>query len=131
MQHAAHTPCAQTCYHSQGADVVFAKTYRGDVLLTVIWYGPSNSYYVSLSPASGEEQALVDTLFPSIYGALPRMRSMPRLRPGFKASERASEREQPQPTGWRRCLQGQCGWPRFTCSTLALIPSPSTPRIRR
>lgn len=54
--------------HTQGSDVVFAKSYRGGVLLTIIWYGPAGSYYVSLSPATGEEQALVDTLFPSIYG---------------------------------------------------------------
>jgi hypothetical protein len=52
----------------QGSDVVFAKSYREDVLLTIIWYGPSASYYVSLSAAGGEEQSLVDTLFPSIYG---------------------------------------------------------------
>lgn len=52
----------------QGSDVVFAKSYRGDVLLTIIWYGPAGRYYVSLTPAGGEEQALVDTLFPSIYG---------------------------------------------------------------
>jgi hypothetical protein len=52
----------------QGSDVVFAKSYRGEVLLTIIWYGPTGRYYVSLTPAGGEEQALVDTLFPSIYG---------------------------------------------------------------
>lgn len=48
--------------------MVFAKSYRGEVLLTIIWYGPSGRYYCSLTPAGGEEQALVDTLFPSIYG---------------------------------------------------------------
>jgi hypothetical protein len=52
----------------QGADAVFAKTYRGDVLLTVIWFLGTGSFYVTLSPAGGEEQALVDTLFPAIYG---------------------------------------------------------------
>lgn len=36
--------------------------------MTIIWYGPACRAYVSLSPAGGEEQALVDTLFPSIYG---------------------------------------------------------------
>lgn len=51
-----------------GADLVFAKKYMGEVLLTLIWYAGSGCYSAALSGASGEEQALVDTLFPSIYG---------------------------------------------------------------
>jgi hypothetical protein len=62
-------PCPSPPPIPQGSDVVFAKSYRGDVLLTVIWYGPGAACYISLAPAGGEEQALVDTLFPSIYGA--------------------------------------------------------------
>jgi hypothetical protein len=54
----------------QGADLVFGKCYRGEVLVTVIYYGygGGGKYYVCLTPAGNEEQALVDTLFPSIYG---------------------------------------------------------------
>lgn len=37
-------------------------------MLSAIWYGPSACFYVTLTPSSGEEQALVDTLFPQIYG---------------------------------------------------------------
>jgi len=43
-------------------------------MMTVIWYGVGaggsggGSFFVTLSPAGGEEQALVDTLFPQIYG---------------------------------------------------------------
>lgn len=48
--------------------MVFLKTYRGEVMLTIIWYGPTGSFFVTLSPASGEEQSLVDTYFPAIFG---------------------------------------------------------------
>jgi hypothetical protein len=39
-------------------------------MLTIIWFGGSSSFYVTLSPAGGEEQALVDTLFPAVSPAL-------------------------------------------------------------
>ncbi len=51
----------------QGAELFFCKTFRSDVLLTVIFY--DSSFYATLTDAS-EEQALVDTLFPNIYGKL-------------------------------------------------------------
>ena len=49
----------------QGADLFFAKTFHSDVLLTVIFY--DGVFYATLTDASAE-QALVDTLFPNIYG---------------------------------------------------------------
>lgn len=54
----------------QGSDVVFAKTFRGEVMLTVIWYAATGCFYVTLTPAGGEEQALVDTLFPAVRGEM-------------------------------------------------------------
>ena len=52
----------------QNSEVIFAKSYRGELMLTLIWYAPHGCFYVTLSPSSGEEQTLVDTLFPQIYG---------------------------------------------------------------
>jgi hypothetical protein len=52
----------------QSSEVIFAKSYRGELMLTLIWYAPHGCFYVTLSPSSGEEQSLVDTLFPQIYG---------------------------------------------------------------
>ena len=49
----------------QGGDLFFCKTFRSDVLMTVIFY--DTTFYCTLTDAS-EEQALVDTLFPNIYG---------------------------------------------------------------
>jgi hypothetical protein len=49
----------------QGADLFFCKTFRADVLMTVIFF--DTTFYCTLTDAS-EEQALVDTLFPNIYG---------------------------------------------------------------
>ena len=50
----------------QNAEVVFAKSFTGELMITVIWY--RSTFYVTLSPASSGEQALVDTMFPQIYG---------------------------------------------------------------
>jgi hypothetical protein len=49
----------------QGADLFFCKTFQADVMLTLILY--DGVFYATLSDAS-TEQALVDTLFPNIYG---------------------------------------------------------------
>lgn len=35
-------------------------------MITLIWYAPHNAFYVTLTPTSGEEQTLVDTLFPQV-----------------------------------------------------------------
>jgi hypothetical protein len=50
----------------QSSEVIFAKSYRGEVMITLIWYAPHNAFYVTLTPSSGEEQTLVDTLFPQV-----------------------------------------------------------------
>ena len=34
----------------------------------MIWYAHTGSFYVTLTPVGGAEQALVDTRFPTIYG---------------------------------------------------------------
>lgn len=47
------------------ADVIFCKTFRQDVILTVIYH--DTTFFATLADAS-EEQALVDTVFPNIYG---------------------------------------------------------------
>ena len=58
-------PSALARYLLQGADLFFCKTFQSDVMMTVIFY--DGLYYATLSDAS-TEQALVDTLFPNIYG---------------------------------------------------------------
>lgn len=50
----------------QSAEVVFAKSYRNEVLISTIWYSKTNCFYVYLTSSSGEEQALVDTMFPYV-----------------------------------------------------------------
>jgi hypothetical protein len=53
-------------YSLNGAEVVFAKTFTSDIMCTIIYFG--GRFMVSLSEKSDSEQALVDTLFPQIYG---------------------------------------------------------------
>lgn len=69
-RHTSFLPLLITWFLSvlQSSDVIFAKTFKGDVMLTIIWYGRESSFFVTLTPAGNEEQALVDTLFPHIYG---------------------------------------------------------------
>jgi hypothetical protein len=50
----------------QGAVVVFAKTFIADVMVTCIYF--RGRCYLTLTEAAGEEQQLVDTLFPQIFG---------------------------------------------------------------
>ncbi len=65
-QPTAHGRRVVTLPHAQNAEVVFAKTFASEIMLSVIWY--RNTFYVTISPAAQTEQALVDTLFPNIYG---------------------------------------------------------------
>ena len=46
--------------------MIFAKSYRGELMLSVIWYAPHACFYATLSPASSDEQTLVDTAFPQV-----------------------------------------------------------------
>lgn len=56
----------QAGYDLNGAQVVFAKTFREEVLLTAIYH--QGTFYVALHSAADSEQGLVDTIFPQIYG---------------------------------------------------------------
>eukprot|EP01138_Halocafeteria_seosinensis_P010883 gb/GECG01011116.1/.p1 GENE.gb/GECG01011116.1/~~gb/GECG01011116.1/.p1 ORF type:complete len:645 (+),score=93.83 gb/GECG01011116.1/:1-1935(+) len=56
----------QASYDLQNAQVVFAKTFREEVLLTAIFH--QGTFYVALHNAADTEQGLVDTIFPQIYG---------------------------------------------------------------
>lgn len=53
-------------YECGGAEVIFAKSYRGELMLSLIWYAPHACFYATLSPASSDEQTLVDTAFPQV-----------------------------------------------------------------
>ncbi len=46
--------------------MIFAKSYRGELMLSTIWYAPHACFYATLSPASSDEQTLVDTAFPQV-----------------------------------------------------------------
>ncbi len=51
---------------AQSAVVVFAKTFVADVMVTCIYY--RGRCFLTLTEAASEEQQLVDTLFPQIFG---------------------------------------------------------------
>ena len=51
---------------TRGAAAIFVKSYTADVLVTSLYL--DGRWLAALSPAGGEEQALVDTLFPSVFG---------------------------------------------------------------
>lgn len=51
-------------YLLQDAQVVFAKSYQGEIMTTAIFFG--GRFYVTLTEAAAKEQDLVDTLFPQV-----------------------------------------------------------------